>query len=162
MGLFLYVNSYFLVNITAVMDKDVFSSISDTTASCDQYYCDQTAYNFMTYYQYYQRCNSHNCANIVCADYDCDEADNYDINYYYSCQAKVCGELDTFTPPPSMYTSYVMAIISIAFFGTGIVLALVFGPVLAICGEGLTGFEKLACVIMFVWPRLRYYAFKRR
>lgn len=162
MGLFLYVNSYFLVNISAVMDKSVFSSTSDTSASCHEYYCDQTAYNFMTYYQFYERCNEANCADIICDNYNCDDTDDYSANYYYSCQAKVCGPLDTFDPPSAVYSFYVMAIISIAFYGTGIVMGLVYGPVLAICGEGLSGFEKFSCVIMFVWPKLRYYAFRRR
>ena len=40
MGLFLYVNSYFLVNITAVIDNSVFSSDTSTPSSCDNYFCD--------------------------------------------------------------------------------------------------------------------------
>ena len=61
-----------------------------------------------------------------------------------------------------MYTAYILAIISIAFFGTAILLGIIFGIVFACCGEGLFCTEKLSFYLMFVWPRYKYYNLRHR
>ena len=134
-GLFLYVNSYFMVNISQVIDGTVFEQTS-STFSCDNYFCDQTAYNFMNYHTFYQDCNTKICQNVTCSDYKCADSYNYDFNYFYACQAN-CGALINFTPPGSMNTAYILSILSMVFFCTGILLGLVFGIVFVVCGEGL-------------------------
>lgn len=160
MGLFLYVNSYFMVNISQVVDGTVFDETTETF-SCDGYYCDETAYNFMNFYTFYKNCNQQNCQNVACNDYKCADSQSYDVNYYYACQAK-CGALINFSTPSSMNTAYILSIISMIFFCTGILLGLVFGILFTVCSEGLLCEEKTSLYLMFIWPRLKYFYFRRR
>ena len=115
----------------------------------------------MNDYSFYIGCNTLNCQNIICDNYNCSETSNYDINYYYACQS-TCGTLSTFSAPGTMYTAYVMAIISMAFFCTGILLPLIFGFIFAFCGEGLLPEEKASLCVSFIWPKFKYYLLRRR
>lgn len=69
-GLFAYVNTYFIIKIANLMDGSIYSKTTETF-SCDEYYCDQTAYNFINYYSNYQKCNTRNCGLVICGNYNC-------------------------------------------------------------------------------------------
>lgn len=116
----------------------------------------------MYYYSNYVKCNARNCGNIICDSYDCGNSANYDLNYYYACQPNCPGDLRDQPIPGAMYTAYVMTIITACFFGVGVLVNLIYGVVACFCSQGLTGLEKIGLLLGFVWPKLKYYAFRKR
>lgn len=160
-GLFAYVNTFFIVKIANLIDGSIFSKTTDTF-SCDQYFCDETAYNFINYYSNYLKCNTANCQNIICSNYICGNSQyQSDINYYYACQPK-CGPLVNTAPPPIVQAAYIMSIVAACTFGLGILLGILYGIIASLCSSSLTVLERIAIFITFVWPKLKYYAFRRR
>jgi hypothetical protein len=159
-GLFAYVNTYFITKIANILNGSVYHSTTQTF-SCNTYYCDQTAYNFINYYSYYLKCNTVNCGAIICGEYECNNNQGYDINYFYACQPK-CGSLDQTTAPPPVYAAFIMSIVAACTFGVGIVIAMIYGIIASFCSSNLTTLERLGLFFNFVWPKLKYYAFRRR
>ena len=135
-GLFIYVNIQFITSIVNIINGNVYST-STQTFSCDSYYCDQTAYNFINYYSNYVKCNQNICQNLICGAYDCKNNQNYDINYYYACQPK-CGPLQETNPPPPVQAAYIMSLVAVGVFGLGVVLGILYGIFASICANSLS------------------------
>lgn len=84
-GLFAYVNSYFVITLHKVIDGSIIRQPT-ATFSCDNFYCDRTLYNYMNYYTYYQQCNTNICTNLVCTTYVCGQNQYFpDLNRYFAC-----------------------------------------------------------------------------
>lgn len=162
LGLFIYVNTYFMVKISAVINGTVYTNPTPILP-CDTYYCDQAAYNFINYYSTYQQCNVRNCQSIICGSYDCNNIQSQGINTFYACQG-ICGVPLSKVPVPStVQVSFILAICSAAFLGVGILIGILYGIISVICFKGeLTSLEKWGLLLTWVWPKLKYYAFRRR
>jgi hypothetical protein len=134
-GLFAYVNTYFLITIASVDDGSVFGKQTQTF-SCDDFFCDQTLYNFVYYYSYYQNCNPSICQNVICSGYICPSTIPYwpDLNRYFACQP-TCGPLVNFGVPKIFDVAYGLAIGAAVCFGVGILIQIVSGIIFNI-GEG--------------------------
>ena len=55
-----------------------------------------------------------------------------------------------------------MAIVTAVFFGVGVLLNLIYGIAANFCSSGLTTLERVGLLLGFVWPKLKYYAFRKR
>ncbi len=86
---------------------------------------------------------------------------NYDINYYYACQAK-CQPVLTFPIPNQVSTGYVLSIVNVCIFGLGLVVAFFYGVVMGFMTKELTGLERFGLFVNWFWPKFKYYAFRRR
>ena len=161
LGLFAYVNTYFVVELADVMDGTVYSKTTETFG-CEGYYCDQTAYNFIYYYSNYLKCNQRNCLNVICDAYNCLDSQNYDINYYYACQPGCPGALQDQPVPYSLYTAYILSIVAACFFGLAFLINALYGIAACFCYGGLNPLEKAGLLLGFVWPRLKYFGFRKR
>ena len=120
-----------------VIDGSVFDRPTPIS-SCDTYYCDQTAYNFIYAYSNFEQCNVGNCGNIICNGYDCTNNADYDINYYYACQPSCPGTFSQQPVPHSMVIAYILAIVTASFFGVGVLFNLLYGIIANFCSSGLT------------------------
>lgn len=58
--------------------------------------------------------------------------------------------------------SYIVALLGVGFFGLGIVIGIVYGLIAGLCGKDLTFSERLGLMLTWLWPKLKYYAFRRR
>ena len=138
LGLFIYVNIYFLIQVSYLVDGSIYNKTTQTF-SCNSYYCDQTAYNFINYYSNYVQCNKRNCQDIICSNYQCNN-DNYivqDINYYYACQ-NICGPISQSPVPNVVKVAYILAICSACCLGTAILLGMAYGIIAGCCTKGLS------------------------
>lgn len=78
-GLFAYVNTFFLIKMSNVINGSVYNKTTEVF-SCDFYFCDKTAFNFINYYSNYAQCNTKICQDVVCSGYNCSDISNYNIN----------------------------------------------------------------------------------
>lgn len=161
-GLFAYVNTYFLVQIGRVIDGSVYTIPTDTF-ECENYFCDQTAYNFLNYYTYYSKCNFVNC-RAICSNYTCSNYQNYGINYFYACQPTICPQqpLDQLPIPYTVQTTFILAIVAACTYGLAILIGLIYGIFAAICSTNLSCLERFGLMFTFLWPRFKYFAFRNR
>lgn len=83
------------------------------------------------------------------------------MNRYYACQP-TCPGFTNSDPPGPVNTAYVMAIVTACFFGVGILLNILYGVIVNFCSQGLSCLERIGLLLGFVWPKLKYYAFRKR
>lgn len=135
-GLFCYVNSYFLIQLHNVVNN---SNLRTQTAtfSCDYYYCDQTLYNFMYYYTYYAECNPIICASAICSNYasSCNNSAYYpDLNRFFACQP-TCPNYQPSVYPPVLLVGYALSIAAATTFALFILLPIVASFWFNICAK---------------------------
>ena len=123
-GLFIYVNSYFLYKISKVMNGTV-SEIKTQTFSCQNYFCNEAAYNFINYNTFFDDCNQKICSPI-CANYTCGQKNTeQNINYYYACQKTACGSWEQ-NIPSEVKTSFGLAITAACSMGLAALLSIAY------------------------------------
>lgn len=137
------------------------TSIQTETFSCQYYYCNEAAYNFINYNTFFDNCNLINCLPI-CSNYTCgDKSSQEDINFYYACQKTKCGSWLP-NPPSSVQTCFVLAITAACSMGLAVLIGIIYGIVSAFCSDGISTLERISLGLTFVWPRFKYFAFRKR
>jgi hypothetical protein len=59
-------------------------------------------------------------------------------------------------------TAYIISIVAAGLFGLGLLIGILYGIIASVCASSLTFTERIGLLLTWLWPKLKYYAFRRR